>query len=188
MNLSAPLRFVRVLLAAACALALCLALAPAASAAKPCANAHALPGEVDRKALSKSTLCLVNKQRKRRGMRKLRNNKRLSRAAQVHAQDMVRRQFFSHDSPSGASVVDRIKRVGYLSSTRAWSVGENIAWGSGSQSTPKKIVRAWMNSPGHRKNILTRKFREIGIGIAVGAPSGRSSESATYVHDFGMRR
>jgi uncharacterized protein YkwD len=188
MNTSAPKRIFRVLLSAACALALCLALAPAASAAKPCKNANALPGEVTNKALVKSTLCLLNKQRTRRGMRKLRLNRRLSRAAAAHAKDMVTRRYFSHDSPSGHSVVDRIKKVGYLSSVRAWSVGENIAWGAGEQSTPKQIMQAWMNSAGHRANILTRQFREIGIGVALGAPTGGGSRAATYVNDFGMRR
>jgi uncharacterized protein YkwD len=118
-------------------------------------------------------------------MRKLRLNGRLSRAAVRHARDMVRRRYFSHFSPSGSSFLQRIKRTGYLSRVRAWSAGENIAWGSGGLATPRSIVRAWMRSPGHKANILNRRFREIGLGIARRSPRG---SGATYVNTFGVRR
>ena len=67
-------------------------------------------------------------------------------------------------------MLDRIRRTGYTSGARGWSLGENIAWGSGRLATAAQIHRAWMSSPGHRANILQRSFREIGIGIETGAP------------------
>jgi uncharacterized protein YkwD len=165
--------------------ALGLAGAPAASAA--CGTTSAMPGQTSKAALASSTVCLVNVERAQRGMRPLKVNRRLSRAATGHAGDMVRRDYFSHDSLSGASFVDRIRRAGYLTGPRAWIVGENLAWGSGDRSSPAAIVRAWMNSPGHRANILQRRFREIGIGLSLGAPERPEGPAATYATDFGAR-
>ena len=137
--------------------------------------------------MKSSTICLVNAERTERGLRPLRLNHRLAVAARGHARDMVRRDYFSHDSFSGASFVDRIRHNGYLRGRRAWVVGENLAWGAGNRSTPASIVRAWMNSPGHRANILQRRFREVGIGLAMGAPTGSFDTAATYATDFGAR-
>jgi uncharacterized protein YkwD len=100
---------------------------------------------------------------------------------------MVRSNFFSHDSLGGSSVMDRVKRRGYRSSG-GMMVGENIAWGSGSYATPGNIVDGWMRSPGHRANILHRAFREVGVGVALGAPRPVSGmPAATYTTDFGKR-
>ena len=146
-----------------------------------------MAGQASKRALASATVCLVNGERAERGLRPLRVNRRLSRAARVHARDMVRRDYFAHDSLSGDSFVDRIRRAGYLRGPRAWVVGENLAWGSGNRSTPASIVRAWMNSPGHRANILQRRFREIGIGLVLGAPENAGGPAATYATDFGAR-
>ena len=128
---------------------------------------------------------MLNAKRGRHDLRPLRLNRRLSTAARGHSLAMVRRHFFSHDSPSGATFVDRIRRTGYLSGAQSWSLGENIAYGSGRLSTPRAIARAWMNSPGHRANILSSSFREIGIGLVAGIPVG--GDGATYTTDFGRR-
>jgi uncharacterized protein YkwD len=79
----------------------------------------------------------------------------------------------------------RIKRTNYLRGARGWTLGENLAWGTGSAATPARIVSAWMHSPGHRRNILDRRYREFGIGLALGAPTG--GPGATYVNEFGRR-
>jgi uncharacterized protein YkwD len=100
---------------------------------------------------------------------------------------MDARNYFNHTSRSGASFVDRIRRAGYLRGARGWSVGENLAWGTGGLGTPQAIVRAWMNSPGHRDNILNGRFREIGVGISPGAPVGGVGNGATYATSFGSR-
>jgi uncharacterized protein YkwD len=139
--------------------------------------------------LVRSTLCLLNADRRRHGLRRLRLSRRLSKAARAHSRDMVRRDYFSHTSPSGASFVDRIRRSGYLSGAFTWMVGENLAWGAGSMSSPAQTVRAWMRSPGHRENILTGRFVHIGIGIARGAPASVGGiPAATYTTDFGFKR
>ena len=110
-------------------------------------------------------------------------NSKLARAARGHARDMVAQRYFSHDSRNGASFSTRIKRTGWTRSRRSYTMGENIGWGGGSLSTPRSMVQAWMNSAGHRANILSRSFNQIGIGIANGAPTGGSG--ATYATDFG---
>jgi uncharacterized protein YkwD len=180
MSLSKPLA------ALAAALVLLLVAAPSASAAGACSAAHAKPSKASKRALVRATLCVLNAHRARTGdLRPLRLSPRLSRAARRHSRAMARRNFFSHDSLSGASFLDRIRRTGYLRDARSWSVGENIAYGGGPRSTPASISRAWMNSPGHRANILSRSFRAIGIGIAVGTPGGGGG--GTYVTDFGRR-
>lgn len=147
---------------------------------------------VRRESLSmvgRATLCLLNTERRARGLRRLRLNPRLARAALGHSKDMVRRSYFAHDSRSGATFMDRIRRRGYLSGASRWTVGENIAWGAGTEGTPRSIVEAWMKSPPHRANILSRTYSEVGIGVALGTPAGESSRpGATYNTDFGMAR
>jgi uncharacterized protein YkwD len=181
----------RIRLASAAALsatALALAGTPAASAATcGSGSASAMPGEISKAAMSSATVCLLNAERTQRGLRPLKLDRRLSRAAAGHAGEMVRREYFSHESLSGASFVDRIRRTGYLSGPRAWFVGENLAWGSGDRSSPAAIVRAWMHSPGHRANILQRRFRQIGLGLVMGAPVQVDGPAATYATEFGTR-
>jgi uncharacterized protein YkwD len=175
----------RVAAVAVAALAASLAAAPSASAAGACHSANASTKTAGKPALVRATLCVLNAERSRHNLRPLRLNRRLSVAARRHSRAMARNRFFSHTSRNGASFVDRIRGAGYLSGARSWSVGENIAYGSGSRSTPRAIGQAWMNSPGHRANILSGSFRAIGIGIAVGTPIGASG--ATYTTDFGRR-
>ena len=174
-------------------LAACLAslifvvvLAAPAPAKAACAGASAHLSRSTDERLERSVLCLLNEQRARRGLRRLKMSRRLSVAAARHSRDMSRRNYFSHTSRGGASFLSRIRRTGYLRSARKWRAGENIAWGSGGYGTPGSVVRAWMNSPGHRRNILG-SFRHIGIGVAHGAPSGHYPDAATWTTDFGWK-
>jgi uncharacterized protein YkwD len=174
---------------AACALLLLPAVAPAKRRQAPCANTNVMPTAANVAAVRAAVLCLHNRDRAVRGLPALRENAKLRRAAEGHSADMVSAHYFEHDSPAGDDMVERILRTGYARS-QGWSLGENIAWGTGSLATAAEIERAWMNSPGHRANILRRQFREIGIGIAVGAPVADSGglDGATYTADFGLRR
>ena len=177
------MRFPGLALSLAMALTLALIAAPASQAA--CSSASASVKTASKRALVRATLCVLNVERRKRGLRPLRLNRKLSRAARGHSSAMASRHFFSHDSLAGGSFVDRIRRTGYLRGARSWNVGENIASGWGSLGTPRAIGCAWMNSPGHRANILSRSFRAIGIGISAGTPSGGGG--ATYTTDFGRR-
>jgi uncharacterized protein YkwD len=178
-----------------------LSLAPATSHARPanppkakasqgCANTDLKPTRANLELVRDAVLCLHNRERASRGLPKLRENPKLRRAAERHSDNMVSASFFDHTSPGGSTMVDRIRRTGYTSNARSWALGENIAWGSGRLATAAQIHRSWMNSSGHRANILQRSFREIGIGIETGLPVRLSAaqSGATYTTDFGFRR
>jgi uncharacterized protein YkwD len=182
----------RLLLAFALAACVLVALPSAADAAERtrtgCANAGVQPAAGNLAAVRGAVLCLHNRERAAHGLPALRENTKLRRAAEGHSGDMVAGRFFAHESRSGAGMGDRILRTGY-GRGQSWSLGENIAWGTGNLGTAAKIQRAWMASPGHRANILRRQFREIGIGIAVGAPVDAGGlDGATFTADFGVRR
>jgi uncharacterized protein YkwD len=172
----------RLVLPAALAAVAALAVAPATASARHCRHTHADPNDTSLHKVQTATLCLINNQRRRRGIPRLHENRRLDLASMRYAREMARRNIFEH-----GDFLARIKRVNYLDGAGAWSVGENIAWGGGSYATPASIVRMWMHSPPHKANILSRRFREIGIGIARGTPSSRYEDGATYATDFGAR-
>jgi uncharacterized protein YkwD len=100
---------------------------------------------------------------------------------------MVRHHYFSHVSRNGATLETRLRRAGYLRSARQWWAAEDIGWGRGTPSSPRGIVRLWMHSPPHRAALLDPKMREIGMGVAPGAPSGSNRNAGTYVMDLGRR-
>ena len=173
-----------------CAVAAVAALVlvlPSGASAAGCKNASAHPASATNAQIRGATLCLLNKRRAANGARKLRANQRLAKAARAHAADMVRRRYFAHTAPGGVSFVDRIMRQDYVNPGQGWTLGENLAWGSYQLATPKSIVHSWMASPGHRANILNRKFREIGVGVVTGAPVPDTENAATYATSFGTR-
>lgn len=115
---------------------------------------------------------LHNRVRIQRNMSRLCVHPNLQRAARAHSRDMLRRDYFAHGN-TGA----RLKRFGYNWRTH----GENIGY----NRSPLAMHRAWMNSPGHRKNMLNRNFREIGIGAVNG--NFRGSQTTMYTAAFGRR-
>jgi len=179
-------------------LALAALLVPAGAQARPaaslaqsgCANTTLKPTRANLELVRDAVLCLHNRERASHGLPRLKENPKLRRAAERHSSNMVDSRFFDHTSPGGSTLVDRIRRTGYTTRANRWALGENIAWGSGSLATASQIHRSWMNSSGHRSNILQRRFREIGIGIETGLPVRVSSAQtgATYTTDFGFRR
>lgn len=172
-----------VALIAACSIA--IVLPAAAGAAASCAHSTELPANLSAQQLRETTLCVLNQERADGGLRPLRLDTRLGRAAAGHSRDMVAHRYFAHDSRSGARFSARIARTGWMTGRGRWTVGENLAWGSGSESTPRAIVSAWMRSAPHRANILKPQFRLIGIGIKLGVPVGPAARGATYTTDFG---
>jgi uncharacterized protein YkwD len=136
-------------------------------------------------AVAETTLCLLNGERADHGLAPLAVNERLGAAASAFAQDLVAGSYFSHTGRDGSDVLDRIERTGYIQPDREWALGENLAWGTGALATPGSIMQAWMNSPGHRENILNPSYREIGIGIVSGNPARADGAGATYVTEFG---
>jgi len=107
---------------------------------------------------------LTNQERRAAGCGEVTTDERLRAAARGHSQDMATHDYFSHTGRDGSSFVDRAQAAGYPS-----PAGENIAYG---YATPADVMRGWMNSDGHRRNILNCSHRTIGVGLAY-APNGR---------------
>jgi uncharacterized protein YkwD len=104
---------------------------------------------------------MVNKERRRARKPLLRLQPQLNHTAQGYAEDMLARDFYGHKSPEGTTVMDRAQAEGY----RGRTTGENLA--NGAESVDE-VMRGWMESKGHRENILNPLFREVGFGVAIG--------------------
>lgn len=118
-----------------------------------------IPNIDDVKKVENEVIRLVNIQRSNRGIAPLTANWQLSRVARYKAEDMRDKNYFNHYSPTYGSPFDMMKKFGLS----FYQAGENIAKG---QRTPQEVVNAWMNSTGHRANILNPNFKEIGVGYA----------------------
>ena len=158
-----------------------------AQAAQECANADLEATEDNLSTIRAAILCLHNQIRAENGLPSLRENKKLRKAALGHSRHMVKDDFFEHTTPEGVTMVDRILRAKYVREDQGWALGENLAWGTGSYGTPRGAVEAWMDSPGHRANILKRTFREMGVGVVLGVPVSDAA-GTTYTVDFGVKR
>lgn len=177
----------------ACFVALPAAQASAADSGRPGAcSAAAARVSVSSETVaiaSNATLCLLNRERTSRGLRALKLNAKLSGAARAHSADMVKRGYFEHNSRNGRSPFDRMLATRYVPRGAAWTLGENIGWGTGELASPAALVKAWMKSPSHRANVLNGRFREIGIGVVPGVPmrgDAGGEPGATYTTDFGQ--
>lgn len=164
---------------------------PLAHAARNCAPARGLL-HTRRSVLrtQRRLLCLMNRTRARFGLQPLRRNRCLHRVGARHARDMVNRRYFAHTTPNGGTPGRRARASGYVPRRARWVVGENIAWGVAGAARPRWVMRAWMNSPPHRHNILSRRFRDVGIGVARGVPVRGLRGArlrATFSVEFGAR-
>jgi hypothetical protein len=129
----------------------------------------------------------VNAERADKGLPALTHVSQLDQSSQGMCQRMVSEHFFSHETPDGKTVVDRVQPTGYIPKSGDWVVGENLAWGSGALSTPQAIVNGWMNSPGHRANILAPDYKDIGLAACNGSPSPDHTGGTVYVNNFGAK-
>lgn len=172
-----------VLLAASVAFARTTVEPPDARAATADGNvATCGGGSIYLNAQERRTVQLHNATRANRGLRTLCVSPTLVRAARAHSREMIERDYMSHDSYNGERDGARLRRFGY-----DWrTYGENIAWGSGRYASPENRFANWMNSPGHRANILNGGFREIGVGTYTGTFQGYRGATA-YTADFGTR-
>jgi uncharacterized protein YkwD len=174
-------------LTALLALGAMFAAAPARAAdTSRCPGSTAVPtaGTVDE--ATDQVVCLINAERTHRGLRPLRGDGDLKRAARRHSADMVRRTYFSHVTPGGSDLGDRMRAVGY-GSGHGWRAGEALGWGTGTRATPAALIDEWLASPPHRHILLDPGYRELGVGISAGAPNGVDSlPGATYTVDVGV--
>lgn len=147
----------------------------------------AAPASLSSPQARAAVLCVVNRRRDRAGLPALKRDRRLQKAAQRHNGRMHGSGCFSHQCAGEGSLETRLRSTGYLrGGLSRWAYGENIAWGNGAKGTPRAVVAAWMSSSGHRANILSRSFREIGVGFDVGSPSRKRARGGIYTVDFGL--
>jgi uncharacterized protein YkwD len=137
--------------------------------------------KINLKAREKLTFTLHNKGREERGLRPLCVDPRLTKAARSHSRQMVEKGYFSHNSCDGESVGSRLGRFGYGKSVH----GENIAGGYDAPAEPGPTFERWMDSAGHRANILDGRFRRVGVGTYTGNFDG-TNEYIMYTVDFGV--
>jgi uncharacterized protein YkwD len=131
-------------------------------------------------------LCLVNRERARRGLRAMRVNRRLNGVARRHAGDLVRFRFVGHHSPRRGGLMQRVKRSGWARGRRSWTYGEIMGDGLNRGASPSRIMRAWMRRPIHSKAILHPRFTSMGVGAVRGRPRGSRSKrgARTFVMTF----
>lgn len=119
-----------------------------------------IPDISDAKAFEKEVIRLTNVERTKNGLKPLTENWELSRVARYKSEDMAKNGYFSHTSPTYGSPFTMMQNFGI----KYTAAGENIAYG---QRTAQEVVNGWMNSPGHRANILNANYTQIGVGYAV---------------------
>lgn len=161
-------------------------LPPIARRPPTCANTGLEPNSRNLATVGLATLCLVNQERVWAGRVPLVDDGYLQLAADRHSLDMVVTDYFSHVSPAGESFLSRLLASGFVPPRAQFQLGENLAWGTFSLSTPASIVAAWMHSPHHRANILDPSYRQTGLGIVPAVPALESQgPGATYTQEFG---
>jgi uncharacterized protein YkwD len=119
-------------------------------------------------------VALTNAERTAKGCPALRADDRLAAAARAHSTDMVAQGFFSHTGSNGSTFVAREVAAGY---PKKGASAENIAWG---YRTPREVVTGWMNSSGHRANMLNCSSLAVGVGLAY-----RADGTPYWTQDFG---
>lgn len=157
--------------------------------ATPCQNTQLTPEPGNLPLVRAAVLCLVNTKRAQNGKDPLKTDARLEQAAESHGKEMIAVNYFDHIAPSGLTPVERIRRTGYLPSSEVgYVIGENLAWGTLSLSTPQAIVNAWIASPEHLANMLEGKYRDTGIDIEPEVPASivEGVAGATYTQEFGV--
>jgi uncharacterized protein YkwD len=172
------------MLALAIALTLLSVFAAGAGAASQPVRTLAAADQLESQVLTE-----LNTIRRRHGLTPLRLSRPLSAAADTHSRAMGTLGFFDHDSRDGSEFWKRVQRFYSPEGYGTWSVGENLLWSSGNLSAATAL-KLWMQSPGHRKNILTPRWREIGLSAlkvraAPGVYGGR--DVVIITSDFGVR-
>ena len=171
-------------LALVSALTLLSVLAAGAGAASKPARTIAAANQLESQVLVE-----LNKIRRQHGLAPLRLSKPLSTAAGTHSRAMGTHGFFDHDSLDGSEFWKRVQRFYGPKGYRTWAVGENLLWSSGGL-TAAAALKLWMGSPGHRKNILTARWREIGLSaLSVRSAPGvyGNRDVVIITSDFGVR-
>jgi uncharacterized protein YkwD len=165
-----------------------LAGAPSAPSAKAssCPNAGTKPSELSSPEAREAIRCLINEKRENAGLGPLDRDRRLQKSAQGHNNRMDGTGCFDHQCPGEDNLDARIRSTGYLSGANRFMYAENVAWGRKQRGSPANVVDAWMHSSGHRANILSNDFRDLGVGFDDGTPSSKGASGGIFTVDFGL--
>jgi len=155
----------------------------------PCPGADLHPTASNTPAVDAATLCLVDRVRAAHHLPALRPNRELGGVATSQVATMVQWDYFADVRPSGQTPLSLVVVTRYPAHGASISVAQNIAWGTGADTTPVHIVAAWMASRPHREIILTGEYRDAGVAVQAALPSvvGAGRHGATYVMEFGAR-
>jgi uncharacterized protein YkwD len=124
----------------------------------------------------------INRQRAKHGLAKVRSSRRLARAADYHSWEMLDANYFAHESRDGGPFAERVRRY-----ARHRSLGETLAMlGGCGKGSARRVVRMWMESPGHRAILLSGAYRRVGLGKRTGDLGG--SRACVVTADFGSKK
>jgi uncharacterized protein YkwD len=160
--------------------------AGASGGASGCPHARSRPDEATIPQLRRATVCLLNRARAVEGLDRLSRERHLTRIANRHSKLMVSQDCFEHTCPGEASVPKRLKMSGYLNGAKKWAYAEDLGY----ETTPKQMVARWLSMRYARGNLLSRKYVDVGIGLAAGSPSPSASDRkfVTYTVDLAWRK
>jgi uncharacterized protein YkwD len=155
-----------------------------------CPGANLQPNSTDTTAVDAATLCLIDRVRSVARVSLLRPNAALGAVAAGQVASMVRWNYFADVRPTGQTPLSLVVVSRYNAHAASIQVGQNIAWGTGHDTTPAQIVAAWLASPPHRKIILDGEYRDAGVAVEPALPRvlGAGQRGATYAMEFGARR
>jgi uncharacterized protein YkwD len=157
--------------------------------ATPCQNTQLTPEPANLPLVRAAVLCLINTERAQNGREPLQPDPRLEAAAESHGKEMLAVDYFAHIAPSGETPVERVRDTGYIPNGEVgYVIGENLAWGTLTLSTPEAIVKAWIASPEHLANILEAKYQQTGIDVEPEVPTALAEgvQGALYTQEFGV--
>jgi uncharacterized protein YkwD len=178
---------VQVVVAAA---ALLLAQPGRATAAAPCPDADLRPTPSNLARVEAAMVCVLNLERKRAGRRSVESKRRLERSAGRHTRDMVDHGYFAHEREGGPTLLQRIRRVDYFEDARSGLYGENLAFAPPENASAREMTDAFAVSDHHRRTMLYRRFRDVGVGTAYVDPDPAfypDWPAVVFTLDFGRR-
>ena len=155
-----------------------------------CPDSSIVASPRDLSRVNRSVVCLINQQRRWRGVGALARSRQLDLSASFHCADMLSHHYFAHNHPGRPSLLERIRWTGYFDHAAHGLYAENLGEGPEARTTPEGLVDAWMRSPEHRATILDPRLLDIGIGAALAPPDPAfyARYSAVVVTtDFGAR-
>lgn len=157
---------------------------PAAAKRANCGLGDRPAAELTVKELRKSVVCLINRARGNRNLRALDRNGKLRKAAQRHTKVIVETECFAHQCPGEPDLERRLRRAGYLARADRWGFAES----TGCAESASAMVDNWLETRFHRRNLLGRRFRDVGIGAAHGGPPDRCKDGfASFTAVFAWR-